>query len=167
MSSNADISLTTSSRANIKIGKPSSKGVKVSDPTMPKYVGARAVVTREEDGSLITLSDYKGTTQAMVYDGSLPMYFGTTEEWDSQTTLVSEENAVYVYTDYKTIDGEQIAGFKVGDGLAYVVDLPFTDAVMESHMNDTDIHVTSEEKAFWNAKVRGIVAGENLILTDL
>ena len=60
-----------------------------------------------------------------------------------------------------------IAGFKVGDGLAYVVDLPFVDALMDLHMRNDNIHVTAEEKAFWNAKNRGFVNGENLILTDL
>lgn len=99
--------------------------------------------------------------------GDLPMYFGTTAEWAERTSLVSEKNAFYVWTDYKQVDGENIAGMKLGDGLAYVLDLPFLDAQFQSHAADTDIHVTSAEKAFWNAKNRGFVTDENLILTDL
>lgn len=36
----------------------------------PKYIGAEAKVEREDDGVVITLTDYKGdTTRAKVYDG--------------------------------------------------------------------------------------------------
>lgn len=44
--------------------KTSSNGgnINFKDPTMPKYVGARAKVTRTEEGVKIWMSDYKGTT---------------------------------------------------------------------------------------------------------
>lgn len=186
-SGNRGISFKGDERSSASIG--GSGGV-------PVYIGARAVVTRETGGVKITLSDYKGTTEDTIaeaiqdiltnQDGSLtfvlpdgreittdplkselPMYFGTTAEWTARTDLVSEQNAFYVWTDYKEIDGQYIAGMKLGDGMAYVVDLPFMDAQFQSHASNTDIHVTSEEKAFWNAKNRGMVVGENLILTEL
>lgn len=128
------------------------------------------------DVSMDTLQDFDITlgemgTMPVDMDGvtpiGAPMYFGTTAEWSERTDLVSVKNNIYVYTDYKQVGDQYIAGVKIGDGLAYVVDLPFLDAQFQSHAADSDIHVTPQEKAFWNAKNRGFVDGETLILTDL
>lgn len=97
----------------------------------------------------------------------------TTEGWNRQIDLVSRLNTVYVYTDHQTVTDEEgnvscIPGVKIGDGKAYLIDLPFTDAAFEEHMEDTSIHVTQEEKAFWNNKNRGYVSEgspETLVLT--
>lgn len=53
--------------ANIHL-KTSSNGGNIgfSDPTMPKYVGARATVTLIDEGVRIWMSDYKGTTEEIV-----------------------------------------------------------------------------------------------------
>lgn len=75
----------------------------------------------------------------------------TTEEWAGRKNLVSQEGALYIYSDYYTDgDGKTHAGLKVGDGKAYVVDLPFVagdgaDAIAE-HMADREVHtgVTNE-----------------------
>lgn len=93
--------------------------------------------------------------QGVSEDYYLPkVYFNSTEYWTENIDIVSERNTIYVYTDYKqTEDGHYIAGVKVGDGMAYVVDLPFMDMLMEQHMTDATIHVTPEEKEFWNNKV--------------
>lgn len=96
------------------------------------------------------------------------IYFDTTEGWNSQIGLESEKDAVYVYTDHQTIDGNNLAGIKVGDGSAYVVDLPFVDDLYLRHINDADIHITNEERAFWNAKVRAyysLTDADTLVLT--
>ena len=86
-------------------------------------------------------------------------YSKTTAEWNLEPTLISELNSLYIYTDYKTVDGVVIPGIKIGDGLAYVIDLPFA----------TDVGgVTEEEKAFWNNKVSAFMDPydlENLILS--
>ena len=100
------------------------------------------------------------------------VYYDATSGWNSQIDLVSEEGAFYVYTDYRTDeDGNLVAGVKVGDGNAYVVDLPFlagNDEVLSSHINDTSIHITDEERTFWNNKVTAFLSAsnnENLVLT--
>ena len=95
--------------------------------------------------------------------------FDTTANWNAQTTLVSEANTIYIYTDHGTSsEGYDIAGIKVGDGLAYVVDLPFIDEAVTEHIADSNIHVTPAEKAFWNNKVRCYFTGEEqLIFTTL
>lgn len=84
----------------------------------------------------------------------------TTENWNKvATTFVGYKGEVVIYDDYKQItdkDGNvvNIPGIKVCDGETYVGALPFiTDDVemtLLSHINDSDIHVTSEEKENWN-----------------
>ena len=60
-----------------------------------------------------------------------PLWYNTSANWASQTTLVSKLNNYYVYTDYKTkiVNGNtiNIPGIKIGDGTSYVVDLPFAN----------------------------------------
>lgn len=79
----------------------------------------------------------------------------TTAEWESLgVSTVSESGVLYVYTDYKQDEsGNNIPGFKMGDGNAYVADLPFSSAMFDMHMNNTDIHITAAEREKWNNKV--------------
>lgn len=65
--------------------------------------------------------------------------YGTTEDWNSQPELVAKEGYLYVYSDYKQDEQEQnIAGFKVGDGTSYLIDLPFTDSVIYEQINEVE-----------------------------
>lgn len=96
--------------------------------------------------------------------------YRTTEEWEQLRSLVSEVGTIYIYTDYKTIedgsDTKVIPGIKIGDGMAYVIDLPFaTDIVGESfldHIHDNVRHITQEEREFWNNKVTCYIDGYNI-----
>lgn len=94
--------------------------------------------------------------------------FGTTAYWDAQQ-IVSVENTIYIYTDLREdADGNNIAGIRVGDGSAYLSDLPFLDELYINHINDNTVHVTAEEKEFWNNKVRcylSITDLETLVFT--
>ena len=82
------------------------------------------------------------------------VYFDTVAGWNAQTTLQTEDKAIYVYTDLRqTDDNKNVAGIKIGDGNAYLIDKPFLDEIYYDHINDTDIHITSQERAFWNNKV--------------
>lgn len=95
-----------------------------------------------------------------------PVLFDTTEHWNNQTSLISEKNTLYVYTDYMTDENLTIPGFKLGDGKAYLIDLPFTDKVYYDHIRDQVIHITEEERILWNNKVScelSNVNKENLI----
>lgn len=79
----------------------------------------------------------------------------TTAEWAQLTTLVSQRGMIYVWSDYKTENNVPIPAIKIGDGLAYVVDLPFaTLAITQSQINS------------WNNKVSARVSGEELILEN-
>ena len=101
----------------------------------------------------LQLLDYNGNVLTTV---NYPQHVlsNTTAAWEAQTTLVSKIGYVYVYTDHQQDeDGNDIPGIKIGDGNAFVVDLPFTDTVYGEHIADTTIHVTSAEKTYWNNKV--------------
>lgn len=68
----------------------------------------------------------------------------TTEEWNSKPTRVSVKDIVYVYTDYKVVNGKNVPGLKIGDGITYLIDLPFISGGCE---------VTQEQIDSWNNKV--------------
>ena len=46
----------------------------------------------------------------------------------------------------------------MGDGLAYVIDLPFSDKILYEHLEDTERHITNDERTFWNNKVRCFIS---------
>ena len=79
----------------------------------------------------------------------------TKEGWDSQPSLIGQLNTIYVYTDYRLDEeGNAIPGIKIGDGNAYLIDAPFMDTDIIDHINNHTIHITEEERQFWNNKVR-------------
>lgn len=99
---------------------------------------------------------------------------GTKEYWDSQISYVPPMNSILVYWIENQDENNNITltpKLKIGDGNAYCVDLPFIDDKLlekiDNHINDTDIHVTLQEKNFWNNKINTTneVLEENLILT--
>ena len=105
----------------------------------------------------------------IVPDGTNPYYpdassyikYGTTEYWDGQTGYIPSPGFIVIYSDYKskTVDGQTvyIPGIKVGDGNAYVQDLMFIDEDIAEelweHINNSNIHVTLQEKRSWNKKL--------------
>lgn len=124
----------------------------------------KLMVVGGEDEHLVTVQTLQNYLNANL---DKQVLFNTTAGWNSQTTLVSELNTLYVYTDHQTdSQGNSVAGIKAGDGNAYVVDLPFTDAIATEHIADTTMHITNAERTAWNNKVRCYYAGtENLIFT--
>ena len=89
----------------------------------------------------------------------------TTANWNAARGFVPRAGEVIIYTDYdsyqKEINGRiktiLIPGIKIGDGGAYVQDLPFVDEdlrdMLMDHINNMDLHVTLGEKTFWNNKI--------------
>ena len=89
----------------------------------------------------------------------------TTANWNAARGFVPMAGEIIVYTDYssyqKEINGQiktiLIPGIKIGDGGAYVQDLPFVDEdlrdTLMDHINNMDLHVTLGEKTFWNNKI--------------
>lgn len=110
-------------------------------------VSMEAVVTADGGKNLHELLlEYK---QELLNDVSqrYPMSEGTREYWDTHWDYVPRKGELVVYTDYaETENGEGIPGFKWGDGMAYVADLPFsgTDDLLKRHISDKSIHHTVE-----------------------
>lgn len=100
----------------------------------------------------------------------------TTANWNNQSSLITTENTIYVYRDFKTIDNGNgtysiFPGIKIGDGTSYLIDMPFADGEdprLIAHIANNTIHVTAAEKEFWNNKWRGYItelSPENLVFT--
>lgn len=89
----------------------------------------------------------------------------TTANWNAARGFVPMAGEIIIYTDYSSYQKEVngriktilIPGIKIGDGGAYVQDLPFVDEdlrdTLMDHINNMDLHVTLGEKAFWNNKI--------------
>ena len=97
------------------------------------------------------------------------IYEDTQAGWDAQITLISENGALYVYTDHGSaeVDGVTVPvpGFKVGDGTSYLIDMAFVaediQQQLTSHAADTDIHTNPTEKQFWNDKISCYMSTQN------
>ena len=116
--------------------------------------------------------NYDAEWKAVEEAGFRHIYYDTTANWNAQTTMVSEAGAIYIYSDYSTVDGVCVPGIRIGDGMAYLADLPFasqeTLSILTRHINNTDIHITAREREFWNNKVTSVLDrldAENLVLT--
>ena len=109
------------------------------------------------------------------------VHMNTTEVWNSQSDFIGRKGDIYVYTDHDTFVDESgqtklVPGIKISDGLAYLIDQPFTDSAiryqldfllnsLRDHAMNLDIHVTEEEKLFWNNKVTCFANGDEVIFT--
>ena len=127
----------------------------------------------------------KPSINSIVLEGALTaedlglgrVYYDTKENWDSDISRIAERGVVYIYSNYQYIedeDGNQIpvAGIRIGDGSSYLIDMPFvSDAatyLITAHIANTKVHVTPQERQFWNNKVSAYADhqdAENLILS--
>lgn len=96
-------------------------------------LSAQATVVQRVTGAL-----------SMPSSGRKEVISAMTEEWNSKPNYISVKDIIYVYTDHNVISGESIPGIKVGDGVTYLIDLPFVTGGCE---------VTQEQIDFWNNKV--------------
>lgn len=95
--------------------------------------------------------------------------YDSVEGWAANIDYIPLEGEVIIYTDYDVVDGVKIPAFKVGDGMAYAADLPFVNDIQReefiNHINDTVIHITEDERAFWNNKVRCYLDDDTIVFT--
>ena len=106
-----------------------------------------------------TVNEAIGKLEKAVEDagsGSSKTYSNSSAGWAAQPTLVSELNAIYVYTDFDSADDRHIPAMKIGDGVTRVVELPFSAAN----------GVTATKIAEWDSKVSAAlsVSGDTLLL---
>lgn len=144
--------LTTAEEEPLTV-RATGDSVRVRDLTTTSTIfpAEKLMVVGAEDEHLITIQTLQDYLNANL---DKQVLFDTTAGWSAQTTLVSKANTLYVYTDHqRDSGGNAIAGIKAGDGLAYVVDLPFTDAIATEHIADTTRHITTSERSAWNNHV--------------
>lgn len=134
-------------------------------------IGADAInVYFNKTGSRLTSNNAEGALKELASNYA-PIKRGTVQYWNSQPTLISELNCIYIYTDYTSMEGQPISAIKIGDGSAYLIDLPFVGEdirnVLITHITNNVIHITAEERARWNNKITcdDSVSNEILILT--
>lgn len=100
----------------------------------------------------------------------------TTEHWNAARTFIPLRGEIIIYTDHGQIDDGygnmiNVPGIKVGDGNAYLIDLPFVGndqryAILQelrAHTNNSEIHVSAEDRLFWNNKLNYNINDGNLI----
>lgn len=95
-------------------------------------------------------------------------HFDTTENWNSQLNLIGLAGHIYVYTDYQNVEGQLIPAIKIGDGSSYLIDSPViigNSAALDAHIHNSIVHITDEERTFWNNKMRAYtIDGEEKIV---
>ena len=111
-----------------------------------------------------TLSDYRSNVIST----------NTTEAWRMNPTYIPSNGEIVIYTDKETIETEDevipVPGIKIGDGKAYVADLPFISSGVEElrmHEADNERHITEEERTRWNNKLNYILNEEELVFNRL
>lgn len=104
----------------------------------------------------------------------IKMEVGSTVEWQARLNYIPNKGDILVYTDKEILsDNITVPGIKIGDGLAYGIDLPFVgDDIAEdllNHIKNTTVHITAAERTKWNNKINceDSVNNETLILTRL
>ena len=133
--------------------------------------GAHPFCRLKVGNGITTVSDLP-----FIYSNTLDkeLVIGTTAQLNSDISYIPQKGEVRLYLDKTTItqDGQTITipGIKVGDGLAYGVDLPFLgDDILQQlldHIANTTLHITQQERIFWNNKINceDEVSEETLIL---
>lgn len=81
--------------------------------------------------------------------GRIALTRDTTANWNARSTFIPLAGEVIIYTDHSQRDDGNgnvinVPGIKIGDGHAYLIDLPFMEG-------ETSVSVA--EKASWNNKV--------------
>ena len=98
-------------------------------------------------------------------DARIQLKRDTTEHWNNAAGFVPLQGEVIIYTDYMQQEKEvggilqtvNIPGIKIGDGNAYVQDLPFVGGdirnMLLEHIHNADMHIALGERDFWNNKI--------------
>lgn len=101
----------------------------------------------------------------------------TTERWNANPSFIPRDGEIVFYSDYgRQTDDEgvehSVPGIKIGDGQTYLVDLPFVGAsdrdaisqTLQNHIDDTDAHITSEERIRWNRKLDDAYTSDEILV---
>jgi len=147
----------------------SDEAIRINDLTVATavYPSDKILVSGASDEHLVAVQTLQNYLEANI---SKQVRFNTTYGWDTEHHgMVAEADTLYVYTDHSVdSQGNTIAGIKVGDGMSYLIDMPFTDKLLTEHISDQTVHITQAEREFWNNKVRCYMTGASqLVFTTL
>ena len=100
----------------------------------------------------------------------------TTENWNAKRDFIPLRGEVIIYTDHGQMDDGfgnmiDVPGIKIGDGGAYLIDLPFVGndvryqilQELREHTGNEVIHITQEEREFWNNKLNCEVSADGVL----
>ena len=102
------------------------------------------------------------------YDDTATIIIKSAQAWPEYDHAISNLGTIYIYT-YEN----ESPKVRIGDGGAYICDLPFTtDTIsnkIDNHINNETIHISQEQRQFLNDKVTAYVHPDNqnqLVLDD-
>ena len=138
-------------------------------------VNTKIIVDNPQEGEVLTYNAAANRWENKKLEFS-NIISGTTEYWNDKPQLIPKKDTIIIYTDYQSKEEEgniiNIPGIKIADGSAFLIDQPFVDEdirkVVSSHINNSDIHITPQEREFWNNKVRcylDTLEQDNIIFT--
>ena len=117
----------------------------------------------------LNITDSHNERITALENGQSGILVGTTAEWGAKPTFIPDAGTVIIYSDYASVDDKDVPNFKVGDGNAYLVDLPFSQddlrAVVAAHIADNSKHLSAEDRTKLNDSVSVSVDGSNLIFS--
>lgn len=107
---------------------------------------------------------YASDTNCIAYDLSGVRYYideddilyDSSENWAARTSFIPKRGQIIIYSNgYEDSEGNKIPGIKIGDGLAFGIDLPFITqqydnliTSLNDHVSNGLIHITQQEKGF-------------------
>lgn len=142
--------LTLDGRLSGSLSRPSSLSVSMGLKPAPPIRSYERLEDLPQINGVTLIGNMSSSDLGIVYDD-------TTQNWNDQVGFIPPKGAIIVYSDYATKDGVDIPNFKVGDGLAYLVDLPFVGddlrLTLMGHLQNTTIHITAAEREKWDNKV--------------
>lgn len=138
-------------------------------------VNTKIIVDNPQEGEVLTYNAAANRWENKKLEFSNIMS-GTTKYWNDKPQLIPKKDTIIIYTDYQSKEEEgniiNIPGIKIADGSAFLIDQPFVDEdirkVVSSHINNSNIHITPQEREFWNNKVRcylDTLEQDNIIFT--
>lgn len=76
-----------------------------------------------------------------IVQGEVEVLYDTCANWDAQTSLRSKGSTIYVYTDARTVLGNNAARVKIGDGVTLLTNLPFIDEDIETAIKNLETRI--------------------------
>ena len=155
-SEDSNLAVSFSSTGKLKASFPQEKDQNLSADFQPS---GNLKTSFNNTGDLETILKVLKQCYAKIYQD-------TKENWNIQRDMIAEKNAIYVYTNYTYLDdgiGNLTAApaIKIGDGTSYLIDMPFVgqDVLSDwaSHINNNSIHISENDRTFWNQKVSSFV----------